>query len=59
MFTRFQEQGLRDVEVAKSYRDTVLSKGGSHPAETLVTDFLGRNISYQPYADRLSGKNRK
>ncbi len=55
MFTRFEEQGLRDVEVAKAYRDTVLSQGGTRPAEKLVTDFLGREISYKPYADRLSG----
>lgn len=55
MFTRFDEQGLRDVEVAKSYRDKVLAAGGSRPANDLVTDFLGREISYKPYADRLSG----
>jgi thimet oligopeptidase len=55
MFTRFQEQGLRDVEVARAYRDSVLSQGGTRPAEKLVTDFLGREISYKPYADRLSG----
>lgn len=55
MFTRFEEQGLRDVEVAKSYRDKVLAAGGSRPANDLVTDFLGRAISYKPYADRLSG----
>jgi thimet oligopeptidase len=55
LFTRFQEAGLRDLEVATSYRDTVLSAGGSRPAEDLVTDFLGREISFEPYADRLRG----
>lgn len=55
MFTRFEEAGLRDVEVATTYRDTVLSAGGSRPAEDLVTDFLGREISFEPYADRLRG----
>jgi thimet oligopeptidase len=59
MFTRFEEQGLRDVEVAKSYRDKVLATGGSRPANELVTDFLGRAISYKPYADRLSGVAKK
>jgi thimet oligopeptidase len=59
MFTRFQAQGLRDVEVAKSYRDKILAQGGSRPAEELVTDFLGRKISYKPYADRLSGVTNK
>ena len=55
MFTRFKEQGLRDVEVARSYRDKVLAGGGTRPADDLVTDFLGRDISFKPYADRLSG----
>ena len=54
MFTRFKEQGLRDVEVARSYRDKVLAGGGTRPASDLVTDFLGRDISFKPYADRLS-----
>jgi thimet oligopeptidase len=58
MFTRFEEQGLRDVEVARSYRDKVLATGGSRPANDLVTDFLGRAISYKPYADRLSGNSK-
>ena len=56
MFTRFEEQGLRNVEVAGAYRDTVLGSGGTQPAAELVTGFLGREISFKPYADRLSGK---
>ena len=56
MFTRFEEQGLRNVEVAGAYRDIVLGSGGSKPAAELVTEFLGRDISFKPYADRLSGK---
>jgi thimet oligopeptidase len=55
MFTRFEEAGLRNVEVAKSYRDKVLAPGSSRPAEALVTDFLDREISFKPYADRLRG----
>ncbi|MDX1459941.1 MAG: M3 family metallopeptidase [Xanthomonadales bacterium] len=55
MFTRFEEAGLRNVEVAGEYRDKVLAPGGSRPANELVTDFLGREISFKPYADRLSG----
>ena len=57
MFTRFKEQGLRDVEVARSYRDKVLAGGGTRPAGDLVSDFLGRDISFKPYADRLSGSS--
>ena len=56
MFTRFEEQGLRNVEVAGAYRDIILGGGGTRPASELVTEFLGRDISFKPYADRLSGK---
>ena len=55
MFTKFQEGGLRNVEVAKAYKEKVLAAGGSRPAEELVTDFLGRPISFETYADRLRG----
>jgi thimet oligopeptidase len=55
MFTRFEEAGLRNVEVARAYRDKVLAPGGSRPAQELVTDFLGREISFEPYARRLRG----
>ena len=55
MFTRFREGGLRNVEIAKDYRDKVLAPGGSRPAEELVSDFLGRPISFETYADRLRG----
>ena len=56
MFTQFKEAGLRNVEVAGAYKDKVLAAGGSRPAEDLVTDFLGREISFEPYADRLRGE---
>ena len=55
MFTQFKDNGLRNVEVAKAYREKVLGTGGGKPAADLVTDFLGREISFKPYADRLSG----
>ena len=54
LFTRFEEEGLRNVETAGEYRDLVLGQGGAKPAAELVTDFLGREISFRPYADRLS-----
>jgi thimet oligopeptidase len=54
MFTRFEKDGLRNVETAGSYRDTVLGQGSAKPAAELVSDFLGREISFKPYADRLS-----
>jgi thimet oligopeptidase len=55
MFTEFKANGLNNFEIASAYRDKVLAKGGSAPAEDLVTDFLGRDISFEPYADRLRG----
>ena len=55
MFTKFKEGGLRNVEVARAYKEKVLAAGGSRPAEESVTDFLGRPISYEPYAERLRG----
>lgn len=55
MFTQFKDNGLNNFEIASAYRDKVLAKGGSAPADDLVTDFLGRDISFQPYADRLRG----
>jgi len=54
MFTRFEADGLRNVETAGEYREKVLEPGGARPAAELVTDFLGREISSKPYADRLS-----
>ena len=54
LFTRFESEGLRNVETAGEYRDLILSQGGAKPAAELVQDFLGREISFKPYADRLS-----
>jgi hypothetical protein len=33
----------------------ILEQGGARPAAEMVTQFLGREISFKPYADRLSG----
>jgi len=59
IFTRFEEDGLRNVETAGEYRDKILGQGGAKPAAELVTDFLGREISFKPYADRLSGASKE
>ena len=56
MFTSFEDQDLRNVEVAGAYRDIVFGGGGTKPATELVTEFLGREISFKPYTDRLSSK---
>ena len=55
LFTRFEREGLRNVETAAAYRELILERGGAVPAAQMVTEFLGRDISFKPYADRLSG----
>jgi thimet oligopeptidase len=55
LLTKFEESGLNDVETASAYRQKILAAGGSAPAESLVTDFLGRTFSVKPYAERLQG----
>ncbi|MBU6376303.1 MAG: M3 family peptidase, partial [Bdellovibrionales bacterium] len=48
-FSYFQEHGLFDKEVAKKFREHVLSKGGSEHPAVLFERFRGRN----PDADAL------
>jgi thimet oligopeptidase len=55
LLTRFETEGMRNIETAGAYRESILEAGGTKPAAQLVTDFLGRDISFKPYADRLSG----
>ncbi|MCA8904655.1 MAG: hypothetical protein KDA43_07455, partial [Hyphomonas sp.] len=53
MFSRFEENGLRDKATAAHYRDSVLVPGSSKPAADLVHDFLGRDWTPQAYEDHL------
>jgi thimet oligopeptidase len=56
MFTVFKHDGLLSPEAAARYRRAVLEPGGSKPAATLVTDFLGRPYGFKAYEDWLNGK---
>jgi thimet oligopeptidase len=56
MFTVFRHDGLVSPEAAARYRHDVLEPGGSKPAATLVTDFLGRPYGFKAYEDWLNGK---
>lgn len=57
MFSRFEEEGLLNVETARDYRDKVLAAGGRKPAAQLVKDFLGREYSFDSFARRLNQAN--
>lgn len=54
LFTRFEQEGLRNPATAKRYRERVLAPGSSKPAATLVADFLGRPLSLDAYRARLA-----
>lgn len=54
MYTRFESEGLMNTQVAREYKDKVLSQGGAKPAAQLVEDFLGREFSFETYARKLS-----
>lgn len=53
MFSKFENQGMRNKAVAMEYRNKVLGAAGSKPAEQFVADFLGRDFSEQAYIDKL------
>ncbi|MFT7464530.1 MAG: thimet oligopeptidase, partial [Pseudohongiellaceae bacterium] len=53
-FSRFQGQ-LMNREVANSWRETVLARGGSRDAEQLMTDFLGRESRFDAFEAWLVG----
>lgn len=49
LFAAFKKKGLLDSGVAARYRETILAPGGSAPANELVKDFLGREVSFDAY----------
>jgi thimet oligopeptidase len=57
LFTRFRTAGLRNADVAQSYRRQVLGAAGSRPAEEFVAEFLGRPFSTRAYIDFLNNLN--
>ncbi|MCP5537171.1 MAG: M3 family metallopeptidase [Akkermansiaceae bacterium] len=42
-FTRFQKEGILNQETGQAFRECILSKGNSAPAEELYRDFMGRD----------------
>ncbi|MGB7979710.1 MAG: M3 family metallopeptidase [Candidatus Nanopelagicales bacterium] len=49
LFSAFDRGDLMATDVAKRYRDQVLTPGGSRDAADLIVDFLGRPSSFQPF----------
>jgi len=56
MHSEFAKKGLRNPEIARHYRKTVLEPGGEKDAADLVQDFLGRPYSFDAFADDLKVK---
>jgi len=52
LFERFESDPM-DSGTAEAYRDGVLAAGGSHDASKLVTDFMGREYSFQAWEEWL------
>ncbi len=41
-FTRFRKEGILNPETGQAFREAILSKGNSAPADELYEDFMGR-----------------
>jgi thimet oligopeptidase len=50
LFSAFDPADLFDPAIARRYRDRVLTPGGSRDAADLVTDFLGREFTFDAFA---------
>lgn len=49
LFTRFENEGLRNPQTADDYRRMVLEPGASLPAQEMIENFLGRPISLDAF----------
>ncbi|MCC2617075.1 Zn-dependent oligopeptidase [Aestuariibacter halophilus] len=53
LFSVFEQQGMRNQDVATAYREKVLGAAGSKPAREFVAEFLGRPFSPDAYIESL------
>ncbi len=51
-FAYFQEKGIFDPELARSYRENILERGDTEPAMVLYERFRGARPSIQPLLER-------
>ena len=49
-FTRFQKEGIMNPDTGHAFRECILSKGNSRPADELFHDFMGRPQIPMPYS---------
>jgi thimet oligopeptidase len=54
LFSRFEQEGMLNRNVADEYRNAILGAGGSKDAADLVEDFLGRPYSFEPFGQWLN-----
>lgn len=54
LLSKFEEGGMLNVDVARSYRMEILEPGGSVDAAELAHNFLGRPYSFEAFAKWLS-----
>jgi peptidyl-dipeptidase Dcp len=52
-FSLFKEKGIFNKEVADSFRENILSKGGSIPADQLYRNFRGHDPQPQALIEKL------
>lgn len=51
-FTRFQNEGILNPETGRAFREHILSKGNSAPADELYRRFMGRDPELEPLLAR-------
>jgi thimet oligopeptidase len=49
LLSKFEQNGLMDLDTARAYRDRVLGQGGAKDARALVEEFLGRPYSFEAF----------
>ncbi|HTO96962.1 MAG TPA: M3 family metallopeptidase [Myxococcales bacterium] len=54
LFGVFRREGLLNPAPAARYRRAILEPGGGRPAAELVKDFLGREVSFDAFAEWLA-----